>query len=53
VGKDVLTKLDEIKGGKTTGEWLKGNWWKFAGIIGLLILFGLIGPSIAGVVPRG
>jgi len=53
LGKGVLTKLDEIKGGKTTGEWLKSNWLKIGGIIGLLILLGLIGPSIAGVVSRG
>lgn len=43
VGKDVLTRLDEIKGGKTTGEWLRGNWWKFGlGIIVILILLGII-----------
>ena len=52
LGKDVLTKLDEIKGGKATGEWLKGNWWKIGGIIALLILFGLIGPSVAQSIPR-
>lgn len=51
VGKGVLTTLDEIKGGKTTGEWLKGNWWKIAGIIALLMLFGLIGSSVAQSIP--
>lgn len=52
LGKGVLTALDELKGGKTTGEWLKGNWWKIGGIIGLLILLGLIGPSMAGAFSR-
>ena len=52
LGKDVLTKLDEIKGGKTTGEWLKSNWLKIAGIVALVILFGLLGPSLAQSIPR-
>jgi predicted nucleic acid-binding Zn-ribbon protein len=51
LGKGVLTTLDEIKGGKTTGEWLRSNWWKIAGIIALLMLFGLIGPSVAQSIP--
>jgi len=56
LGKGVLGILDEIKGGKRTGEWLRSNWWKIAGIILLLITFGLIGisvaPSIAGLLSR-
>jgi hypothetical protein len=56
LGKGVLGILDEIKGGKRTGEWLGSNWWKIAGIILLLITFGLIGisvaPSIAGLLSR-
>jgi len=52
LGKGVLTALDELKGGKTTSEWLKGNWWKIGGIIGLLILLGLIGPSITQLIPN-
>jgi hypothetical protein len=51
LGKGVLKTLDEIKGGKTTSEWLKGNWLKIAGIIALLILFGLIGSSVAQSIP--
>jgi hypothetical protein len=51
VGKGVLKTLDEIKGGKTTGEWLKSNWWKIAGMIALLMLFGLIGSSVAQSMP--
>jgi hypothetical protein len=47
LGKGVLKTLDEIKGGKTTGEWLKSNWLKIAGIFALVILFGLIGPSVS------
>jgi len=57
LGKGVLTTLDEIKGGKTTGEWLRSNWLKIAGIIALLMLFGLIGSSVSqsipGLLPRG
>ena len=26
LGKGILRTLDELRGGKTTGEWLKGNW---------------------------
>jgi len=51
VGKGVLKTLDEIKGGKTTGEWLRSNWWKIAGIIAFLMLFGLIGSSVAQSIP--
>jgi len=57
LGKGVLKTLDEIKGGKTTSEWLRSNWLKIAGIIALLMLFGLIGSSVAqsipGLLPRG
>jgi hypothetical protein len=42
VGKGVLTKLDEIKKGKSNPEWLAANWWKLGlGILGLLLLLGL------------
>jgi len=42
VGKDVLNKLDEVKGGKSTREWLATNWWKLGlVIIAVLILLGL------------
>jgi hypothetical protein len=51
LGKGVLKTLDEIKGGKTTSEWLRSNWWKIAGIISLVILFGLIGSSVAQSIP--
>jgi len=51
LGKGVLKTLDEIKGGKTTSEWLRSNWLKIAGIIALLMLFGLIGSSVAQSIP--
>jgi len=49
LGKGVLKALDELRGGKTTGEWLKGNWLKISGIIALFILFGLISPAIPAI----
>jgi len=51
LGKGILRTLDELRGGKTTGEWLKGNWWKIGGIIAFIMLFGLIGPSVAQSIP--
>jgi len=46
LGKGVLTALYELKEGKTTAEWLKGNWWKFGGRILLILLVGLVGSSL-------
>jgi hypothetical protein len=39
LGKGILTTLDELRKGKTTGEWLKGNWWKVVGGGFLAVLF--------------
>jgi hypothetical protein len=42
VGKDVLKKLDEMKGGKSNREWLSENWKKIGlAILAILILYGL------------
>jgi len=47
LGKGVLTFFDasRLRGGKT-GEWLKGNWWKIGGTVLLILLVGLVGPSL-------
>jgi len=43
LGKGVLTTLDELRRGKTTGEWWKGNWWKVVGggFLAILLFLGI------------